>query len=76
MYQINSENGYITSIARGVSDGNISAEEYGEIKRILKSKPIPPEGYGYRLKCDLTWEAFELPVITEDIGDTEGQGDA
>lgn len=51
------ESGYIV----GVSDkGNdISKTEYNEILKALDSKPIAPNGYGYRLNINLEWELFK-----------------
>ena len=37
----------------------------------MKSKPIAESGFDYRLKEDLTWELFELPVSEETPEDTE-----
>lgn len=39
----------------------ISQQEYKRVKAIVTQKPTPPEGYGYRLTADLTWELYELP---------------
>ena len=36
-----------------------------EIVEALKNVPIAPQGFGCRLKNDLTWEVFELPKSTE-----------
>lgn len=57
--------GYIASISTGCGDEEIAAEEYQTIKEIIKSAPTAPDGYGYRLKSDLTWEMCELPVVEE-----------
>lgn len=61
MYQKNTENGYIVSIVEGVTNGNITVEEYNAILDVIHSKPTAPEGYDYKLKEDLTWELYELP---------------
>ena len=63
MYQKNTENGYIVSIVKGVTDGNITEEEYNAILSVIHNKPAPPEGYDYRLKENLTWELYELPIV-------------
>ena len=63
MYQKNTVNGYITSLVSGVSDGNITQEEYQTILSVIRAKPTPPQGFDYRLREDLTWELYELPVV-------------
>lgn len=62
MYQKNTENGYIVSLVKGVTNGNITEEEYNAILSVIRNKPTPPEGHDYKLREDLTWELFELPV--------------
>ena len=62
MYQKNTENGYIVSIVSGVTNGNITEEEYSSILSVIRNKPTPPEGHDYKLREDLTWELFELPT--------------
>lgn len=39
----------------------ITQTEYERVKAIVTQKPVPPEGCGYRLTTDLTWELYELP---------------
>lgn len=47
-------------------NGNeITEEKYNEILEIIKNKPIPPEGYDYRLNDALAWEAYE--VVNEEV---------
>jgi hypothetical protein len=46
--------------------GNITKEEYDEILEIAQNKPVSREGYDYRLKTDLTWEEYQLPIYEED----------
>lgn len=71
-------NGYITAIAfvdyditvRYLDDADVSLlpceeEEYLRIFEISKTRPHT-EGKGYRLKTDLTWEEYDLPVPSED----------
>ncbi len=50
-------NGYIT--------GFTNSEEINTVAEALKNVPTIPEGYGCRLKTDLTWELFKLPEVTE-----------
>ena len=61
MYQKNTENGYIVSIVKGVSVGNITEAEYQAIKDIIRNKPTAEQGYDYRLREDMTWELYQLP---------------
>ena len=61
MYQKNTENGYIVSIVKGVSCGNITAEEYSTIIEAIRNKPTAEQGFDYRLREDLTWELYQLP---------------
>ena len=61
MYQKIIDNGYITGIVSGCSNGNITEAEYNSIMSAIQNRPEPPEGYGYKLKEDLTWELYELP---------------
>lgn len=49
----------------GVGTGNITKSEYNEILSVIRNRPAAPDGYGYRLREDLTWELYELPAIEE-----------
>ena len=60
------KDGYIMSVgmisAYNPEDkGYISEERYMELVEAFQSKPEAPDGYGYHLKEDLTWELYELP---------------
>jgi len=57
--------GYIEGIGEATGDGNITEAEYNEILSLVQNRPIPQEGYGLRLKTDLTWEEYELPPEPE-----------
>lgn len=59
-------NGYITVIGTGNGGIEITEEEYSFLLDHIRNCPKAPEGYGYRLKEDLTWELYELPIIPED----------
>ena len=50
----------------------ITDSEYDELISVFKSKPHA-EGKGYKLKENLTWEEYDLPVPSEDdeISDEE-----
>lgn len=61
------ENGHIVTIGTGGSGaGEITEGEYTAIRDVLFSMPTPPDGHGFRLREDLTWEAYELPHVEED----------
>lgn len=60
---ITKENGYI--VAFGKAENETANEEYKRLQEIMKSKPVPIDGYDYRLKTDLTWELFKLPEVIE-----------
>lgn len=66
------ENGYLTAIGTGVGGIEITEEEYNSILVHIRSCPEAPSGYGCRLKEDLTWEIYELPIVEEtDISSDE-----
>lgn len=67
MYRKNVDNGYIVSISKGNSNGNITEKEYNVIMDVIKDKPTPPDGYDYRLTESLEWELYELPPVVEDL---------
>lgn len=70
------ENGYILGIATNAVGTEITEAEYNEILSVIRSVPTALEGYGYRLKEDLTWEEYKLPEAeeTEEITDAEALG--
>lgn len=57
---------YLLAVGTGNAGDEITEAEYETIADIIRSSPTAPEGYGYRLKSDLTWERLELPVTPED----------
>lgn len=63
-------NGYIYGVGQGSMGDEITVEEYNELTDIFHNIPIK-EGYGYKLKDDLTWEEYkiepepDLPTIEE-----------
>lgn len=61
------DNGFVTMLGTGYGGEEITAEEYSTILEVIKSKPTAPDGYSYRLKEDLTWELYELPVVEEEL---------
>ena len=65
---------YITLVGTGCGDTEITKEEYDMLVSVINAKPTPPEGYDYRLREDLTWEEYQLPIIDpaeEEIDDSE-----
>lgn len=57
-------NHYIIAIGTGAGGTEITETEYNDIMAIIQSCPAA-EGKGYRLKTDLTWEAYDLPPEPE-----------
>lgn len=49
----------------GVGIGNITETEYNDILSVIRNRHTAPDGYGYRLREDLTWELYELPIVEE-----------
>lgn len=60
------ESGYIVALQTVTGQTEITEQEYNEILEIIHNKPIAENGYDYRLKENLTWELYELPIITFD----------
>jgi len=57
--------GYILGVSTGYGSIEISESEHSGIMAVIKTVPHA-EGKGYRLKTDLTWEEYDLPVPSED----------
>ena len=75
MYFKKLQNNYILAIGTGAGGTEITKAEYDEIMAIIQNRPAA-EGKGYRLKTDLTWEAYDLPPEPEpsdedELSDTE-----
>ena len=75
MYQKNTENGYIVSIVKGVSVGNITEAEYQAINDIIRNKPTAEQGFDYRLREELTWELVQLPEPEREDEETATEAD-
>lgn len=69
-YKIEND-GYILSIQVGGGGTPITDDEYNAILAAIYNCPEAPEGYGCRLKTDLTWELYELPPEPEPDPDAE-----
>ncbi len=57
-------NHYIIAVGTGAGGTEITKVEYDEIMAIIQNRPSA-DGKGYRLKTDLTWEAYDLPPEPE-----------
>lgn len=64
------KNGSLIAIGTGPGGTEITETEYNDIMAIIKSCPAA-EGKGYRLKTDLTWEAYDLPPEPEPSDEDE-----
>lgn len=67
------DNGYITAIGTGGGGVEVTEAEYNRIMAVIQTKQERTETTDYRLKTDLTWEAYtvEPPVDDEEISDEE-----
>lgn len=59
--------GYITLISTGAGQTEIPQNEYDQIMQTINERPQNEDGYGYRLREDLTWERYELPPEEETL---------
>lgn len=58
---------YLPAIGTGNGgDVEITEDEYNEILAVVQSCPNE-DGKGFHLKTDLTWEAFNLPVVEPEL---------
>lgn len=69
-YNKQTSNNYIIAIGTGYGGTEIAKAEYDEIVAIIQNRPAA-EGKGYRLKTDLTWEAYDLPPEPEPSDEDE-----
>lgn len=58
--------GYIMVVGTGNGGISITKEEYESLISHIHNRPEAEEGYGYRLKEDLTWELYELPIVEDE----------
>lgn len=66
--------GYILAIGTGDGNTEITETEYNEIMDIVQNGPESTDTVDYRLKEDLTWEAFEVEPVDpaeEELGAEE-----
>lgn len=71
MFFKTSMDGYIIMLSGDAGDVEITESEYNAIRETVRNKPTPPEGYDYRLKDDLSWELYKLPLALETDDDPE-----
>lgn len=58
------KNGYIEAISTYGGTHEISEDEYNNLMQIASTAPVT-EGKRYRLKTDLTWEAYDIDPVEE-----------
>ena len=65
--------GYLLSVGTGSSGAEITEEEYNTILTVIRNKPASTETTDYRLRENLTWEAYRIdpPDPDPDIDDAE-----
>ena len=61
---------HIIAIGTGAGGTEITKVEYDKIMAIIQKCPSA-DGKGYRLKADLTWEAYDLPPEPEPSDEDE-----
>lgn len=61
---------YILAIGTGLGGIEITETEYNSILSTIQSRPVS-DTQGYRLRADLTWEAYDLPPEPEPSDDDE-----
>ena len=68
MYRKNVQDGYIVSLAKGVTEenSNIDETEYLQINSVFDNPPEVPDNCGFRLKESLEWEIYELQSEIEE----------
>lgn len=62
--------GYLLSIGTGPGGTEITETEYNSILSAIQSRPTS-ETQGYRLRTDLTWDAYDLPPELEPSDEDE-----
>lgn len=69
------KDGVIFCVGIGEQAEEISRERYEAVIDAIKNPPVPRDGYGHRLKTDLSWEEFKIeesqPMPDEEISDAE-----
>lgn len=60
-YYKDTAGGYIAAIGIGSGGTEVTEAEYNSIMTVIRSRPAT-EGFGYRLRDDLTWESYAAEV--------------
>ena len=61
---------YILAIGTGPGGVEIDETEYNSILSVIRARPVS-DTQGYRLRADLSWEAYDLPAQPEPNDDDE-----
>lgn len=61
MFYYKRGNTYIATATQEPSETEVTKEEYDAIRKIIADCPTAPDGFGYRLNTDMTWELYKLP---------------
>ena len=59
------DSSYILAIGTGNGGTEITESEYNEILTVIRNKPQATATTDYRLKTDLTWEAYEVESVPD-----------
>lgn len=59
--------GYILGVGIGNICEGITEDEYNSLCEIISNQPRAEEGFGYKLRNDLTWEQYKLPAEEDSI---------
>ena len=57
------ENGYILAVGTGAGGTEITKAEYDQILAVIRAKPAASGTTDYRLRTDLTWEAYTIEYV-------------
>lgn len=72
-YYKQTDSGYIIAIGTGLGGTEITEDEYNTILSAIRAKPKAVGTTDYRLRDDLTWEAYEIEPVTEDTELTDDE---
>lgn len=56
---------HINAVGTNIGGEEITETEYNELLSAIENRP-QQDGYGYKLKADLTWERYELPAVEDE----------
>lgn len=66
-------NGYVSAWGNLPFGEEIAEAEYNNLLSVIRNKPTAGSGYDYRLREDLEWELYELPVVEESEDENEDE---